>query len=482
MSRYSLTLLFLALGCAPKPVAPPPVAAVEAPPPDPLATRPQIGAPATFTPPSPEVGALSNRAGLWVINRPALPLVSVVLHVPGGSAMDPRGHEGAAWLSDRLMTQGAGKLDATQFAETVERLGIQLEVSTDLDGSWLSVSMKKDQVGAALGLVSDMVLHPHWGVGDFKREKELAVGDLTQSLEEPPAVAARTALSLWYGALHPWGHPAEGTVKGMGQVTVKDVQKYHAQAWNAAGATFTVAGDITLAEAQAALEGTLGKAWAAAKPAGVVASPAASWTDRPLYIVDSPGAAQTMFYVQFPGRPEGDARLPALRTGTIALGGTFTSRLNALLREKRGYTYGVRARTVERHGDGSVVVSSRIRTDVTGPAMKDLLGELASIQAGLTLEELTKASGAYKQDQVEAMESVSGVAATFAGYQVAGFGPGQLNLDLLAMRTVTADAVKAEMSAYDMHHAVFLLVGDKAKIEPGLKEAGFSKIEVVVPG
>lgn len=482
MSRSTLFALIALIGCAPKPVPPPPVAVVEAPAPDPLAQRPEIGAPTEFTPPTPEVGTLSNHAALWVVNKPALPLVSVILHVPGGSALDPLGHEGAGWLADRLMTQGAGKLDAKAFAETVERLGIQIDVSTTLDGSQIAVSMKKDQLDAALGLVSDMVLHPHWGVPDFKREQELAVGELTQALQEPATVAARTALSLWYGKMHPWGHPAEGTVKGMAKVTVKDVQRYHTQVWNAAGATFTVAGDITTAEAQTVLEAHLGKAWSATKPAGVTASPVPAWTDRPLYLIDSPGAAQTMFYVEFPGRPQGDARLPALRTGTIALGGTFTSRLNALLREKRGYTYGAKARTLERHGDGSVVVFSRIRTDVTGPAMEDLLGELTSIQLGITEEELGKARGAYKQDQVEAMESCAGVAETFSNYQFGGFGPGQFTMDLVAMRTVTADAVKAEMAAYDWKHALFVLVGDRATIEAAITKAGFPKVEVVEPG
>ena len=220
----------------------------------------------------------------------------------------------------------------------------------------------------------------------------------------------------------------------------------------------------------------------ASKPAGVAVIAAPLYTDRPVYVVDSPGAAQTMFYLEFPGRPAGDARLPALRTGTIALGGTFTSRLNALLREKRGYTYGVKARTLPRHGDGSVVVSSRIRTDVTGPALSDLLGELKSIQLGISEEELGKARGAYKQDQVEAMESVAGVASTFSTYQIGGFGPGQFAGDLVAMGKVTGDAVKAEMAAYDWKHALVVLVGDRAKIEPGLTAAGVTKIEVVEPG
>ncbi len=480
MSRFLLVSVLL-FACAPKPV-PPPAPVFEVPAPvDPLAERPVIGPSVPFIPPTPEVGALSNGAKLWVVPRPGLPLVSLVIHVPGGSALDPKGHEGAGWLSDRLMTQGSGKLDAKAFSEVIERLGVQLEITTELDGSYLRASMKKDQWGTALAMIADVVMYPNWSVVDFKRERELAIGELTQAQQEPPTVAARMAQALWYGAKHPWGHPAEGTVAGMAKVTVKDVQRHHKLAWTSTGATITIAGDITRIEAQSTLEGALGNGWKQGKAANVEAKPAPAEKDRPLYLIDTPGAAQTMFYVTFPGRTAGAPELSALRAGTIVLGGTFTSRLNALLREKKGYTYGAKARTQPRNADGTAVVFSRIRTDVTGPAMADLLGELKSIQAGITPEELGKAKGAFKQDQVEAMESCAGAADAFAAYQAGGFGENQLALDLGAMQAVTAEQVKAEMAAYDVKNALFMLVGDKAKIEAGLKEAGISRIEVVEP-
>ncbi len=469
-------------GAPVKAKTPPPVATVPvAPPPDPLATPPVIGAPTPFKAPVPDAVTLSNGASVWVVPRPGLPLVSLVLHVAGGSALDPVGHEGAASLSDRLMTQGAGALTAAQFAETTERLGIQIEVSTDEDGSEIVASMKKDQLPVALGLIADMVLRPHWGTGDYKRERTLAIGELTQGQEDPPTAAEEAAPALWYGATHPWGHPPEGTVKGMGAVTVKDVQKYHAQVWNSASATITMAGDVTTAEAQGLLEAALGAPWAAAKSAAVPIPAAPVATDRPVYLIDSPGAAQTMFYLTFPGRAEDDARLPALRAGTIALAGSFTSRLNGLLREKLGYTYGVHAEVLPMKGQGTVVINSRIRTDVTGDAMKQLLDQLNLAESGITAAELQKAQGAFRQDKVEAMEGCAGIAETFAWYHAAGFAPDHLAGTLVAMDAVTTDAVKAEMTAYDVHHALIVLVGDKAKVADGLKAAGIANVEVIEP-
>ena len=127
------------------------------------------------------------------------------------------------------------------------------------------------------------------------------------------------------------------------------------------------------------------------------------------------------------------------------------------------------------------VVSSRIRTDVTAPAMTDIVGELAAIRAGVTPEEVTKARAAYRQDMVEAMESRDGQAQTFASWQRAGLAPDALAKELDAMNALTPDGIKAAMAAYDPTKAVIVLVGDKAVITGPLAEAGFKNVQVVQP-
>jgi predicted Zn-dependent peptidase len=188
-----------------------------------------------------------------------------------------------------------------------------------------------------------------------------------------------------------------------------------------------------------------------------------------------------MFYLVFDGPAFGDAAVAPVRSGTVVLGGTFTSRLNALLREKRGFTYGARAGVQSLPGAGVRTITTRIRTDATAPAMTDLVGELAAIRAGVTPEEVTKARAAYRQDLVEAMESRAGIAGTFTPWNVAGLEPGALAAELAAVQAATPDQVKAAMSAYDLDKAVIVLVGDKAKIAEPLAKAGFDKLVEVKP-
>ena len=470
-------LVTLLLACAPKhdttpmPVAAPVVV------PDPLDTRPVIAAPASYTPPTPQAATLSNGASVWVLPNHALPLVTVMLQVSGGAALDATGKEGTAALSDRMLKQGAGARDAEAFSAQVERLGIQLDVGTGRSSSYISMSMRKDVVDDALDLMADMVLRPRWAAKDFLREKELAASDVQVSLDELPVVASRVAFASWFGAGHPFSHPPEGTVAGLKAVSLKELKAYHTAAWNAAGASFTVSGDLSDEEAVNRLQQRFGS-WKASKPAlpTITAAPAHDATTW--VMVDKPGAAQTMFYLLFPGLGVGDPALTPVRSGTIVLGGTFTSRLNGLLREKRGYTYGVRASVAALPQVGVLTVGTRIRADVTTPAMVDIVGELKRIQEGVNTEELVKAQGAYKQDQVEAMETRAGGAAAFAAYQGNGLPPTALAAELVAMQGVSAESVKAAMSRYDLKHALVVLVGDRATIEKPLTDAGFGPFTI----
>lgn len=479
----SLILLSALLMGAKK--APPPPPPAEPPPPPPpadiLGPRPEVGPEVNVTVPTPETATLSNGAGVWVVPAPSLPLVSITLSVPGGSSADAAGREGTAALSDRLMSQGAGDRDAAAFALAVEQLGIQLDVSSGRTVSTVSMSFTKDKMGAALDLLADMVLRARYGKGDYTREKGILLSDLQASQDEPVAVATKLGWSLWFGAEHPYAKPPDGTVAGMKKVSFKDVKAYHRAAWVGGGAEFTVAGAVSKDEVVAALEPRLGAPWKAGTPLVVPSGKVAAHADAPIYLVDKPGSAQTMFYLVFDGPAFGTPEVPPVRGGTVVLGGTFTSRLNALLREKKGYTYGARARLEALPGAGVRVVSSRIRTDVTAPAMTDIVGELAAIRAGVTAEEVTKARAAYRQDMVEAMESRDGLAATFAQWQRAGLAPDALAKELAAMNGLTPEGVKAAMSAYDPSKAVIVLVGDKAVIEKPLAEAGFTKIQVVEP-
>ena len=405
---------------------------------DPLGPLPPPVAAKPFTPPAPTEQTLANGAKLWVIEDHALPRVSLRVTVPGGSAADPAGKEGRAALSDMMMARGAGALDAEQFAEDLARHAIDLEIETGPFTSTIAMSMKRDQLDHALDLLADAILDPTYDKKETKREQAIEVAALETEANEPVAVATQVGFREWFGAEHPYGKPALGSIAGMQVLKKKDVVQYHDLAWNAAGAMITIAGDLTAGEAQQKIQSHLGE-WKAGTALRVIATDVAP-PSRRILVVDRPGATQTMFYFVFPGPRLGDPQTAATRIGGIVLGGTFTSRLNHLLREVRGYTYGARANLVQLPEAGVRVISTRIRTDATGPAMQDIVAELAKLADGVTAAEIEKARGAFRQDMIEAVESLEGMVGVYGGYQAAGLGPDALAKDLAAMDGAAANA------------------------------------------
>jgi zinc protease len=241
--------------------------------------------------------------------------------------------------------------------------------------------------------------------------------------------------------------------------------------------TGPLAGDVRPADVTAAINQRFGS-WTGGPALVAAVTPPPAHQKEKIVLVDRPGSAQTMFYLVYPGKKLGDPTTTPLQAGTIVLGGTFTSRLNHLLREVKGYTYGVHASTVQMPDTGVQTVSTRIRTDVTAPAMADLVGELRKIGEGVTDAEVGKAKGAARQDVVESMDGLEGVAGMFALYQRSKRGPQALAADLQAMASVDKAAIDAAMKQYDPANAVIVLVGDVAQIQKPLADAGFTDVEV----
>ncbi|MCB9685413.1 MAG: insulinase family protein [Alphaproteobacteria bacterium] len=442
-----------------------------------LGPIPEVGAPSVFVPPTPGTATTLGGRPVWVVEDHVLPIVSVVLSVAGGSSTDPAGKAGRAALADQMMRQGAGERDATAFAALVEREAIELDVSTGREGSTISFTCNRDKLDLALDLVADMILRPTLLEEDLVRERGLEVAALEQADNEPGSVASRLAWAAWWGADHPYGHPSAGLADTLGTLTRKDAKAYHKAYWTPTTLTVTAAGDLTAADLASRIDARLGgwKARAAKLPTITEAPEQA----RTVIAADRPGSAQTTLFLMMRGEGIGEGE--ALDLGSVVLGGTFTSRLNAKLREEKGYTYGARAGTVElAKGGGVVQVYTSVRTDATGAALADLLGELERAQEGITDDELTKAIGAWRQDVLAAMETRDAAAGIFARWERAGRPPSSLADELRTIEGTTTAAVDEALHTYGPQaEQVLVLVGDKAAIASQLEEIGLTGVSWV---
>lgn len=166
-------LLMMMLGCGPKQAE---VSMIE----DPLATQPEIPPATDFTPVTPATSTLeSGGVEVWLVERSDLPLVSIRLVIDGGAAADPADQPGLAWLTDTMLTHGAGDRDANAFAAYIEQQAIELDVSTSSTASVVYLDTHADRLEEALDLLADAVLRPLFDAEELDRVRELQVGDLS---------------------------------------------------------------------------------------------------------------------------------------------------------------------------------------------------------------------------------------------------------------------------------------------------------------
>jgi zinc protease len=472
-------------GAAPAhpPALPPPTVAVPPPvePPDPLGPRPESPAPAAWAPPSPVVFAGPGGMSVWLLERHDVPIVSCDLAVPTGASSDPKGKAGLAYATSRMLFEGAGKRGAIELAGAVDQLGARIRTDANADASFVSVTVLRRNLEPAFAIFGDVVARPRLEPGEFRRMKDLWQNELDERRKDPDATARVVYRVVLFGAEHPYGHPWDGTVESARAIGVDDVRALYASAWRADRATLVCVGDVTEKDLAPLVRATFDswKPARAASPAPVV-PPAPSGPWPRLVLVDRPDAPQAVIAAVRPGLAASDPRAPALWRVNDAIGGSFTSRLNQDLREKRGYTYGARSRFSVSRGVGQVVSWANVVTDKTGDAMKAMLADLGEFAAGgVTEDEALRTRAQARGELVATYQSVEGIAGHLAADASLGLPP-----DWAARTAVLREgAGKPELDVlarefYDPAAAVLVVVGPREKVGPQLAAAGLPPPEL----
>ncbi len=439
-------------------------------------------------PPVEEYRLPGNGLRVWQVVRPGLPLVSLRLQLGGGAARDPAAKAGRTALLADLLDEGAGPWDALGFSQALDDLGARFGAAADRDGTAVTLETLTRNLEPSLALFAAAVTRPRLDPRELERVRAQAVAALEQAELEPAAAARRVALSAWFGVEHPYGQPVEGRPATMRALTLEDVTACAAEQLVPQNATLIVAGDVTRAQLEALLARALGgEAWPGAagpgSPGGRAAPPPAG-QGRPLRVLalNRPGAAQTVVRFALPGPAHGTPDRQALLALNTVFGGSFTSRLNANLREDKGYTYGAGSAFSFLKEAGAFVASSSVQSEVTGPALGEFLAEFARIQRGdVTPAEAAKARATREHDTVESLSTLAGLLSALGESAVHGRGPGALAADLAALaQGADAERLNALARAHlGLTEGVLVLVGDLPTIRAALEGRGLPALEVV---
>lgn len=312
---------------------------------------------------------------LRVVRLPRLPVVTAIVVLPAGEAALPAERAGLASLTAAALDGGTRRRSGTALAEALEAVGADVSVNASWDATLASVSCLADRLDEALDLVAEMILAPAFPDDEVARARDQALARIRQRAKDPSALASDRAAALIYADDEPYGRPAGGTEASVGSFTTDDLVA-HARDWyRPAGAGLIVAGDVD-ADAVEALATRLLTGWEGAPPAAGQVSGLPRTRERTVHVVHRPGAVQSELRIGHPGAPRSTPDYAALVVANAILGGTFTSRLNLNLRERRGFTYGVRSGFAFRRGPGPFSVRTAVDTGVTADAVSEAVGEV----------------------------------------------------------------------------------------------------------
>ncbi len=454
---------------------------------DPLGPRPTAAVPAAWTPPVPVVYERKGGTKVWLLERHALPLVSVQVVVPAGAASDPADKGGLALVTANMLDEGAGKRGALDLARAVDEIGASLQTGAVQDYAFAQVTTLTKNLAQALEIWGDVVVRPSFPAIEWKRVHDLWKNELVARQSDPDSVAAVVVQKVAYPAAHPYAHPTNGTTASAAKVSLEDVKRFYASQWRPDRATIVVVGDVTRAELDPVLDRAL-QGWAA-PPGAAPASPDAPPPStrgagaRRVVVVDRPDAPQSVIAVVAPGVAASDAEAAGLVRVNAALGGSFTSRLNQDLREEHGWSYGAKSRFSFARMRGLFAAQAAVQTEHTGDALKAMLTDVETMaKSGLVEDEIDKTKLLARADVVESYEGVANAARRLARIAGVGLPPDHDAKTSARIYAATPEELATLAKAYlDPAKADIVIVGPRAKIAPQLQAIGLSTLEARGP-
>lgn len=351
--------------------------------------------------PSIEHWSLANGARIYFIQARELPLVQVSAIFDAGSARDNNGKYGIACLTNAMLDEGAGELNADEIADELDGVGAQLGAGCGRDMASLELRslVAARSLEPALAIFTQILQQPSFPGDSFQRLREQSLVGLRRDAQSPAATVSKAFYESLYGS-HPYAHSPRGDKAGLTAISRTDLVDFHRSHYVAANLVLAIVGDLSKGEAKQIANQLVGKL-----PIGTPAPPLPPVTDldKPLELGISFPSSQAHIRVGQPGLERNDPDYFPLYVGNYILGGGgMVSRLYDEIREKRGlaystysyfypmrrkgpFTVGLQTENSQRDQALGLVKSTLTRFIESGPTEEELLAAKKHITGGFPL-------------------------------------------------------------------------------------------------
>jgi len=425
--------------------------------------------PKGFSVPKPKTFTLENGMAVTLVPYGTVPKVTVRLAVLTGNVNEAANQVWLADLVGDMLSEGTATRSASKIAEDAAKMGGSLDITVGENRTEIGGDVLSEFGPEMVGLVADVVRHPKFPESELARRKADRARQLSIARSQPQPLAQEKFRAVLYGD-HPYGRlfPTEAMLQGY---TLADVRGFYDKNFGAGRAHLYVVGRYD----DAAMEAAIRKAFAdwTRGPAPQL-NPPSPKSERAVYILDRPGAPQSTISLGMPvidpSKPDWDA----LFLMNVLLGGSFSSRITSNIREQKGYTYSPSSQLSNRYRDAYWAEVADVTTSATGPAIKEILGEVDRLQAEPPSDKELKGFQNYRAGVfILQNSSRPGIIGQLEFVDLHGLPADYLNGYVNRIYAITPQQIQDVAKKYIQDDkATIVVVGDRKVIEEQVKAFG----------
>ncbi|MFW2405225.1 MAG: M16 family metallopeptidase [Gammaproteobacteria bacterium] len=427
---------------------------------------------------------LNNGMEVLLAERPGAPVVNLSLVLDAGYASDQFAEIGTASLAMSMLDEGTRKRTSLEIADALAMQGANLGAGSNLDVSYVQLSALRSRLDESLDIFADVVLNPVFPENELERLRRIALARIQQEQTRPMSMALRILPRLMYGPDHPYGQPltGSGTPESVQAISRDDVVAFHDTWFRPNNATLIVVGDIGKDDLTTTLEELFGDWQPGEFPDKNLGATTPSLDAGVAYVLDRPDADQSIIFAGQLIPPQSNPDELAIQAANRILGGQSSARVNMNLREDKGWSYGAFSAIVGARGERPLLIYAPVQTDKTGASIAEIRNEVAAFigDEPPTPDELDLVKDSQTLSlpgRWEASGDVLGSLGELVRYGLpddywSTFAARIKALDLANVTDVARSVVEpAEM--------LWVVVGDRAKIEAELEGLGFAEIRLI---
>jgi len=420
---------------------------------------------------------MANGLRVFGIETREVPLVQFSIRIDGGLLLESPDRVGTANLLSEIFTAGTAKRTPEELELAIQSLGASIEAGVGSESFVINGSTLARNFDETMALVREIILEPRWDKQELELARGRVLNRIRQNRASPFSIAADAFRRLLHGE-HILGRNLLGEEVVVENLEMEALQAYYTTALSPSAATIHVVGAVSPDLVMNTLA-PLAADWIGA--AAEIPTTLSSSVEPGLYFVDVPGAKQSILQIGYLALAETDDEFyPAVVANYRLGGGGFASDFTQVLREQKGYTYGISSSFQGSIRPGPFAIGSAVRSNVTFESLALIKLMLESYGASFDEEDLDATQGFLLRSNARAFETSGAKLGLLDGMSAYGFPADYVLAREAIVRDMTIGRIRELADQHiDPRQMIWLVVGDAETQLARLEDLGIGPATVV---